>query len=701
MPGTDSTFSRRLLRWGGHTLLLIFLILLLVFTLLPLGIRTAVEHWFAQQGIEAELAHVEIAPVVGRVQLSGLKALRNGERVLQLDDLIVDISWLPLRENRLQITEFSVDGLYLQASKRDNQQWLAGLNLEKLLSTGGNTPNAPDSQAGAEADASASPFVVEVDRLALENIGACANASSAGQMLADYCLDFRSFNIPQTLSLVLDKDISVQLPGAQLQQLAIKDQLPGQSVLRLGAITMQQLQLQADTLTLANLSLESLQVLAREASLTMVDVQPYYLSLQAIGLQDMAYSLKEPRADLESLSLAGLGVMVHRDSNGVLPIQPRVNALQQSLSALLPAKNDTEQPQPQADPSVAGQEGALVLTLNQFSLGQGSRVFWLDEGVQPQVKQTLNDVRLAVQGIDTSMPQHQTEIDFAVALNDFSSASLKGWVKPFTEKVNLAFDARIEGFDALPVSPYVERNLQYKIQQGHINETLTVAIEEDQLDIMSELVLEKFYMESLSRNELAEGEETQDLPVAMALDLLRDGDDRITVEIPVDGDISDPNFSLAQVMGVVFRKALTQAVINYYTPFGLVNIASAVAGSAMKLRFDPFYFPPGNASLTSEQMQRLKELSGLLTSKQQLSLSFCPKVTAQDAMSMLGLKTMPKAGLQLTDDQIQQLLLMGKQRSVAIKRALLDQQVRSSQVILCQVELDLGSVTEPFVTVQI
>lgn len=327
-------------------------------------------------------------------------------------------------------------------------------------------------------------------------------------------------------------------------------------------------------------------------------------------------------------------------------------------------------------------------------------MLWLDEAVQPLVEQRLEKIELDVSGLDTRAQDNPVNIDFSVALNDFSTATMTGWVKPFTEKLNLDFDAKIEGFDALPVSPYVERGLQYKIQQGHINEVLDVAITEDQLDITSELVLEKFYMESLSKDELVKGEETQDLPVAMALNLLRDGDDRIRVEIPIDGDISDPNFSLAQVVGVVFRKALTQAVINYYTPFGLVNIASAVAGSAMKLRFDPLLYQAGIDQLSGDQQQRLKSLAELLQSRQQLTLSFCPKVTAMDAMAQLQLKSLPEGGLQLTDEQKQQLLQLGNSRGVAIKRALLQQQVTTTQVVLCQVEMDLKSMAEPEVAIQ-
>ncbi|MEL7399087.1 MAG: hypothetical protein AAFN68_00800, partial [Pseudomonadota bacterium] len=251
----------------------------------------------------------------------------------------------------------------------------------------------------------------------------------------------------------------------------------------------------------------------------------------------------------------------------------------------------------------------------------------------------------------------------------------------------------------LAVSPYVERALQYKIQRGQLNNTLEIVIEENQLDIDSELILEKFYLEDLKPEELAEGEKAQTIPVATAMNLLRDGDDRITIKLPITGDVADPSFSLSQVVGVVLKKALTQAVINYYTPFGLVNIASALADSATQLRFEPLLLTAGQAQPDKAHQQRLQQLADLLKAKQQLSLSFCPTVTGADALHALKLDKVPEKGLALTPEQQQQLRQLGIDRGKAIKSDLMGKNVAASQIILCQANVDITDMSAPEISI--
>src|SRR5262249_13061554 len=105
----------------------------------------------------------------------------------------------------------------------------------------------------------------------------------------------------------------------------------------------------------------------------------------------------------------------------------------------------------------------------------------------------------------------------------------------------------------------------------------------------------------------------RDLPVRLAVALLKDSKGRIDLEIPVSGSLNDPQFSVAAVIWHAVLNLLLKAVTS---PFSLIK--SLGGGANQNLSY--IEFAPGYATLTSKATAKLETVEKALQQKSSLKL---------------------------------------------------------------------------------
>jgi hypothetical protein len=103
------------------------------------------------------------------------------------------------------------------------------------------------------------------------------------------------------------------------------------------------------------------------------------------------------------------------------------------------------------------------------------------------------------------------------------------------------------------------------------------------------------------------------LPLGLAVALLKDPDGRIDLDVPVRGDVNDPEFKY----GAVVAKALFNLITKIVTsPFALLgNLVGAEAGELEYLVFEP-----GRADLSPPEIEKAGKIAEALGLRPQLAL---------------------------------------------------------------------------------
>ncbi|MEX1198554.1 MAG: DUF748 domain-containing protein [Pseudohongiellaceae bacterium] len=223
---------------------------------------------------------------------------------------------------------------------------------------------------------------------------------------------------------------------------------------------------------------------------------------------------------------------------------------------------------------------------------------------------------------DISSLSTQSQQPASVALEgqvgEFGMVTISGELRPLalTEETQINLVFRNVGMPQM--TPYVIDFAGREIDGGSLDLDLTYRIENSQLSgdnvvVMRDLVLGEEVSHPGAAN----------LPLGIAVALLKDRNGVINLAVPVTGDVNDPEFNLGGVIG----NAITTALTNIATsPFRF--LAGLVGFEDDDLAV--VEFAPGRSDVTPPQQEKLVNLAEALAQRPQLRLRV-PPVYAEQA----------------------------------------------------------------------
>jgi len=703
-------------KWLVNGCLTLLCVLLLIVSLAPPVLRWQVKSWLEAQGLVAEFQHMSVSLGRGRVEFAGITGRDAQGAGFGLQRLVLDMALLPLLNQQFVVESFELDGLSLDVVRLPDDTLIGGLSLADLAANATDQPAVePDSTPEAALD-----WSLSIEHLRVADLEFCLARESAGRdRLARHCLSVAEVAIEGELLVASLQDSSLQLARElTVSGLRVEDSENSLKVLSIDALGVQGVNFVPEQLQVQHFSLQGLALLERQSE--VAERFEFHLGLGDLQLQKLLW---RPQAlDIESLGLSDLTLLLHRDRSAQLVLMSWMERLLIQLEQQSDAPAAVVDPIPSAAVSAgkasAGQEPEAPTTvhLQRFVIDGDSSINVLDEAVQPRLEQSLSDVHLELNNLDSRDIQQSSELKLTARVGEFGGLVLGGKLWPFRDTLNMDLAGHVEALELLPFSAYLEQAIGYQVQTGQLNLQLALVAKEDVLDARAELEFDKLYLQALSAarkqgsvasvdgpaagaSSDVQGDETTLLPIGVALNLLRDSDDKIQLVLPVSGHVDEPNLSVAHVLGVVMRKAMTAAVLNYYAPFGLIDLAAMLAKSATALQFEPFLYAPGAIDMNRAQKPRLDKFSELLVEKPQLSMSLCGSASGTDALHLVQLQQVPEAGLILTPEQRQQLRDLVSLRLKGVKSKLLQQGASARQVVLCQPVLALDKFTDAEVDV--
>ncbi|OZG71868.1 hypothetical protein BTA51_17825 [Hahella sp. CCB-MM4] len=370
---------------------------------------------------------------------------------------------------------------------------------------------------------------------------------------------------------------------------------------------------------------------------------------------------------------------------------------EEATSEPSPSKQENTEPsseQPSSEQPETPNDASepFYVILHQLSVDGESSVHLTDGGVTPALERTLFINSLTVEGINTKDPQQAIHVVLDGKTDKYSIVKTDTRLYPFAEKLSL--DTRTELTEAQmpPFSPYVAEALGYDIESGQLDMNIALTIDQGILDGKTMLTMREF---DLSGSKVKEDnvKDASAIPLNVAVGMLKDSQDNIELEIPMSGNIDDPEFGWGSFLSIIFKKALFKATTSYvmqtFVPYANVISIAQIAGEQMlKVRVEPLKFPATQTAIEAEQKAFLEELAKLMKDKEDAQLKACPYATPAD----LGLPQPPAA---LSDEQLKTLKEISSTRGEAVKDFLISQDIKSSRVLLCSPGVDSEAKAEP------
>lgn len=246
----------------------------------------------------------------------------------------------------------------------------------------------------------------------------------------------------------------------------------------------------------------------------------------------------------------------------------------------------------------------LDLSIGNIRLQQGS-VNWTDNFVRPNLRANITGLngeigRLSSQGGKTA------EVELKGRVNRDAPLVVQGRINPLVSPMALDLTATVKGVDLPPLTPYAAKYAGYPITKGKMSLDMHYSVANQQLKAENRL-----FLDQLTFGDKVESPDATSLPVLLAVDLLKNRDGVIDVNLPISGTLTDPDFSVGGIVMRVIVNLLQKAVT---APFDL--LAHAFGGDTASLSsLDMVNVQPG-----PEERARLDQLAAILAGKPSLRL---------------------------------------------------------------------------------
>ena len=277
------------------------------------------------------------------------------------------------------------------------------------------------------------------------------------------------------------------------------------------------------------------------------------------------------------------------------------------------------------------------------------RVLFSDRFIQPSYEANLSELTGQLGGF-TSAPAAAADGANAVpAMADLTlrgkvegtaSLEVKGKLNPLVQPLALDIEGKVRDLELPPLSPYAIKYVGYGIERGKLDVDVAYKVQPSGLlTATNSLVLRQLVFGE------QQGDAKTSLPVKLATALLADRHGVIDLDLPIQGSLNDPQFSLAPVIGKALVNLLARAITS---PFSLLT--NALGGNASEAA--TVTFAPGSAAIAGAAEASLAKVAQALVERPALR------------MTVVGMAHRETEADGLRRERLDQLLRIEKRRSL-------------------------------------
>lgn len=249
----------------------------------------------------------------------------------------------------------------------------------------------------------------------------------------------------------------------------------------------------------------------------------------------------------------------------------------------------------------------LGIRIGGVDINDGSANF-ADFSLTPNFATAIQQLNGQIGTIDNRQP-NPAKVDIKGKVDRYAPVTIKGALNPFDPMASLDIATSFKRVELTTLTPYSGKFAGYRIRKGRLNLDLHYLITKGQLKAENKVVIEQ-----LQLGEKVDSPDAVDLPLRLAVALLKDTDGKISIELPVSGDLNNPQFSVMPIVWQTLRNLVLRAA---QAPFKFIG-GLVTGGGAEDL--GTVAFAAGSSDLSSDAQGSLDKLAAALKERPALRL---------------------------------------------------------------------------------
>jgi len=509
----------------------------------------------------------------------------------------IDLGRIEIADTRLDLSRHSVDIAKVQLSGGDVKAWMSEqgrLNLLDLVAA----PAAPAAAISpASTGASAPAWTVSVPDIAIAAVKVSAEdrqiKPAAALVLDPLNVHVGGFNTSPDDTLDLTLDSGVNGSGRINAQARVTT--------KSGAVSAH--------VEAADLGLQALQpYIAQYTSMTLLkgtlgakfDIERGEDGSLAVkgktrvaGLSTVDNALKQDFVKWKELLIADLSYRSKPAGlriGTVTALEPYVRMIiapdrTVNIKNILTPPGAASRTPPATDKLAAADASAGAATPFPVSIGTvrfiNGSADYSDLWIKPSFAVGIQTLEGTVSGL-SSDPKSRAKVELNGKVDRYSPVHIGGQINLLSAQLYTDVTMSMKDLDLTIVNPYSGHFAGYKIDKGKLSVDVSYKVEQRQLAAQ-----QHFVVDELQLGDRVDSPDAVHLPLKIAVALLKDRNGVIDIDLPMNGSLDDPTFSI----GPIIWKAFVNLIVKAATaPFALLghlfgggehpNIVEFAAGSA-------------------------------------------------------------------------------------------------------------------------
>jgi len=247
---------------------------------------------------------------------------------------------------------------------------------------------------------------------------------------------------------------------------------------------------------------------------------------------------------------------------------------------------------------------SMPLRIVKLTIENGNADF-ADDSLPIPFNTHIHDLNGFVYGI-SSLQEETSYVKLAGIIDQYGSAKISGSLNSAKPHEYTDIDVLFRNINLQNMSGYSGKFAGRKIDNGKLFLDLKYEIVQSQMLGENSIIIKQ-----MEFGDDVESEDAVSLPLDLAIALLEDGDGVIDIDMPVEGDLENPDFKYGRVVWQVFSNLIVKAVSS---PFKFL-----MGDDAEDMQF--IQFEPGANTLLPPEVEKLDNLSKALSKRPKLALA--------------------------------------------------------------------------------
>jgi len=533
---------------------------------------------------------------------------------------------------RFNLEEHSVEIGSIHSADGHVEVWMSplkGINLQQLFTpvSAGGSPSTGTLESVAENDAAAEPWRVSIGAFELRNYDVMfEDRTTARPEYVDVehvNVKVKDIRIPFTQPMPVDLSLTLNQTGSVAMRGKVSvEPLRAMLDVRLADIEIRPFQAYLDRFLNMDVQDGAVTVngtvrYGRERS-----KEPLIRFQGSAGIHSLSVSDRKEFNEVLSWKLLAVnGLALDLEPTGVkigeiVWEEPAVQAVMESdgtlnLSKLLVSSSADDA---QREPREAGGRPAAAasppptVTVDQVKLVKAAATF-RDLSIQPSVKTGITDLSGTIRGLSSKQIK-KADVDLVGRVDKAAPLKIAGKINPLSEDAFTDVVVTLGGMDLSPAGPYSGKYAGYGLSKGKLSLDLKYKLSQKMLEAENLVAIDQ-----LTFGQKVESPDATDLPVPLLVALLKDRKGLIEIDLPIRGDLNDPDFKYGKVVISTLFNLLGKIVAS---PFTLLGALVPDGGSGEDLQY--IAFQPGSVSVTPDESTKLEVLEKALVERGGLRL---------------------------------------------------------------------------------